>query len=164
RGRPHDHVTPFVGADVGGGPDRARLAVEVGGDVGRYGGGVTGGRIGVEVIVAAGRVGEERGRRAGERVLVLAGRRPPGRQGEHAVAPVEREASRHGIGVAHEAGQAVRGDRDGAAEGVQREQDVVDHAVAGAAVLDVDGPAAVGGLHDGVVGDEVVAGGRAAVD
>src|SRR5207245_5495622 len=102
------------------------------------------------------RVHEQGGGRRNHRMAVLPGRRLPLRQALDGGAVVRREAAYDDVVVADEAGQAVGRDVDAAVRGVVVVNDVTEHRVAGRAVLDVEGPAGVGGHDDSVVGDEVV--------
>src|SRR5206468_229297 len=114
--------------------------------------GVDGRAAGLEVVVAAGGVGEQLGGRGHEAVGVLAGGGPPTGQRLAGPRALVHVGVGHRVVVARQSGQAVGADPQGAAGA---EQDVVVHHVVGGPVLQPQ--AGVGGLDDRVVGDQVAA-------
>ena len=116
-----DHVTLgalaiLVGADVHRGAHGARVAVQV--HIGRTGGraGVAGRAGGQQVVVVVGHVFKHVRGNGEHTVGVLAGAGLPGSQADPVV--VLAEVVGDHIVVAHEPGEAVRGDVDGAPAGV----------------------------------------------
>ena len=101
--------------------------------------------------------------RGDEGVQVVA-ERLPGRERDDGAARVGAEAVHDTVVVGDETGAAGGIDRDGAAEVVERVEDVVENRVAGRAAADVHRPAAVGLRDERVVDDDVVLRAGGAVD
>ena len=115
-----------------------------------------------EAEVAAGR-DEQCGRRRDERVRVVTEPLPRSKI-HHARSAVVAETADHRVVVAREAREARGVDGDRAAERVVVVEDVVANRVARGAAADVDAPATVRRVDDGVVDDEVVGRAGGAVD
>ncbi len=99
---------------------------------------------GGELIIIGGGVDKEGRWRRDQGVHILAGLRSPLGKAEHGVV-VRREPVHDDIVIAGEAGQAVTRRVDAPVRRIGVVKDVVKKRIAGAGILDVDGPAGVGG-------------------